>query len=692
MGLVLALAVFAGPQRAQAQDVQELFEQAKALLEQGDKQEALSAFQRVLAADPSNADAFQLFLSTEREVVLQMLVEGGEFERIAKRFMERARAGQRELQRDEAAIAEAVEAFYSADDVVVRRQALNTLRANHGEYAVPALVGALGDESDDDRRVHTMGALVQLGSAAVLPLVEALGSESAFMRRNVAITLGNLGDPRASARLLHLSTSDPDLMVQAAALEAAGKCGAKGRSAADVFLLHGDLYHHRDGSVLRDIDYSDVVWSWEGDGLVGRDVPRAIYNNELAKRAYYRALAARPDSLDALAGIARESVDIHGKLEVLAAAGDENAPALLEQAGEGLVAVAAAGTDALDRALVWSVQRDDAATGGRIARMLAQLANRPTEGLNAALRSGSAGLAGEAAVALAHIAVGAQAGAGDDVVKVLGEAAAREVVRVVYVIDGDHARAGAIVSALSGQGVLAQQIATGALGIATVAQLPGLDAVLVGDNLPDITPDAVITALRENTAFGETPIFFVSAKEDLVEAYSERVNGAIPGADDLSALDAVFEANLEGDRAQAAALAANAADALARLAGAGRTNVAAAAGALATAASRGDEVSLPALAALARVGGAAEAEAVLGVLADGGRSDAARIAAADAVGAMATRGNLGGAASEALRELLGSDAPLAVRTAAARAIGRMGLGAADRAGLVESTRVQVSVQ
>jgi HEAT repeat protein len=692
LGLVLALAVFAAPQRAMAQDVKELFDQAKDLLERGEKEEALRAFERVLAADPSNDDAFQLFISTENEVVLQMLVEGGEFEKVALRFMERARAGQRELQRDDAAISAAIDAFFGASDAVERRAALNTLRANHGEYAVPALVAPLADESDDDRRVYAMNALKQLGSSTVLPLIEALGSENAFQRRNVAIVLGHIGDPRAGAMLLHLSTTDSDLMVQAEALKAAESCQAKGRAAADLFLLHGDLYHRRDLSVLRDIDYSAVVWSWTDGELVGKDVPRAIYNNELAKRCYYRALAGRPDSLDALAGIARESVDIHGKLEALLAAGQEVEP-LLELAGEGTLAVAAAGTDALDRALMWSVQSDDTATGGRLARMLAQVATRPTQGLTAALRSGSAGLAGEAAVALAHIASSTNAAVEPTVVTTLGEAAAREIVRIVYVIDGNLERASAIVGALSNQGVLAQHIASGALGIATIAQLPGIDAVLVGDRLPDITADAVIRALQENLSFGETPIYLLTADEELASAFSDRVKGSFADAEGLTALDEVFEANLEGDRAQADALAANAAGALAVLAQSGRSNLTGALAALATAAERRDGVAIPALQALAQAGDAGQADALVAVLNAADRSDEVRIAAANALGAIAGRGaDLGANVGDALRAVLASDASLPVRQAAARAVGRMGLGATDRAGIVESVRISVNAQ
>ena len=51
----------------------------------------------------------------------------------------------------------------------------------------------------------------------------------------------------------------------------------------------GDDYHAGRASVLRAIDYSDVVWSFK-DGLVATPCSRAVYADELSKNAYYGAL------------------------------------------------------------------------------------------------------------------------------------------------------------------------------------------------------------------------------------------------------------------------------------------------------------------------------------------------------------------------------------------------------------------
>ena len=70
-------------------------------------------------------------------------------------------------------------------------------------------------------------------------------------------------------------------------------------------------------------------------------------------------------------------------------------------------------------------------------------------------------------------------------------------------------------------------------------------------------------------------------------------------------------------------------------------------------------------------------------------SDAVRIAAADAIGAIGSRTALAETVADSLRGMIGGDASIEVRSAAARALGRMNLGAPARAGVLEAVRVRV---
>ncbi|MEO0661705.1 MAG: HEAT repeat domain-containing protein, partial [Planctomycetota bacterium] len=603
---------------------------------------------------------YRAYLAADPLAVTAFMAEGDEYTLVAKRFLDRARRGQETLETDADAIKEAVRGYMAAEDAVERLTAINVIRNAHGEYAAPAFINHLANESDSDKvRKGTLG-LQGLGSKAVLPLVAALDAENAFLRRNVALTLGFIGDPRAGAHLLGVANSDESATVRAAAAEAAQRCGASGDAVAALNEL-GNAFHSRSTSVTFEGSTSDVVWSWGGDSLASTSIPRGIHNNELAKDAYYRALGIDASSTDALAGIARESVDIQAKLAALESAG-QDVSAASARAQEGMLAVLSSGTDALDRALVMSATAGDTATMSRLAQQLGELASAPTAGLTAALASGGAAAEGEAAVALAHIATRTQAGAGEDVVRALGRAAERRVVKVAVLIDGDAQRAAGIVGALDTEGVLGQHAGSGTQGIVMLGQLAGVDAILLSDDLGDLTTDAVLTMIRQNPAYETTPVYLITSNSELGDAYGDRVSGYFAGADGIGALSM-----------------------------GGRTDVSGAIPSLLAAIDgRRDGVAIPALGALSQIGDGAAAGSILAVLGNGDASDAVRMAAADALGSLGSRLDLGAEALEAARGILGdSGASLDLRSAAARAIGRMNLAADGRAGIVRDARVRV---
>jgi HEAT repeat protein len=655
---------------------------------QGRKQESLDAMRRLLASDPAPEDVYSVYLATDYDVLSSFMAEGDEFTQVAKRFLERASLGRKALENDADTINGLVSQYMGSEDGVERMQILAQIQAAHGEYATPRFVNFLADDDDPDRVNKALTGLVGLGGRAVLPLIATLDSTNATQRMNAALALGSIGDPRAGATLLGLAQTDEVDIVRTAAGDAAARCGSTGDPVALLIQL-GDDYHHRRANVLRDYDYSDVVWTMDDRSLVSSPVPRAIYNNEIAKNAYYAALSIDPNSMDAQAGIARESVDIQSKLAALESAG-QDVSALAEKAQAGMLAVMSAGPGALDRALGWSVAAGDTATGARIAQQLGGLASAPVASLSAALVGGGASMAGEAAVALAHIAVRTQGAASAEVVSALGTAAGRRVVKVAIVIDGDAQRAAGLISALDAQGVLGQHAGSGVQGLVMLGQLAGVDAILVGDDLSDVTTDAVIAQIRQMPAYESTPTFLLTANEDLSDAYGDRIQGSFAGADGIDALSSVFEAKLDDSRARADALSGRAAGALAALATSGRTDVSSAMGGLMSAIDgRRDDVMVPAMAALGTIGNSGAVDGILAVLSNGDASDAARMAAADAIGSIGSKVALSGTVQEALRSVLGSDASLDLQSAAAQAIGRMQLEATDRAGVLESVRVRV---
>ena len=641
-----------------ALDVTSDFNSALSKWERGQKQEALDAMRQILAADPDPAEVFEAYLAADTDLLTRFMTEGDEFSLVAKRFLERAGTGRQAIERDDDRIKELVGSYMRASDPVERLRVISELRAKHGEYAASRFINVLSNADDPDKVRMAQIGLKGLGAQAVLPLVATLGSADDFQRQNAAVALGYIGDPRAGAHLLASAASDSSDTVRGAAAAAAQACSASGDAVAALLSL-GNKYHHRDASVLFDAAKSDVVWSWGEGKLASVNVPAGVYNNELAKDAYYKALSIQPSSDMALAGIARESVDIEAKLASLASAG-QDVSELMEASAEGMLAVESAGSSALDMALSMAVAEGDDSTGSRIAAKLGEIASAPTPGLEAALAGGGMTLQGEAAVALAHIAVNTQQAASMSVVDALSRAAATRVMKVAIIIDGDVQRAQALASALEGQGVLGQHAGSGVSGLVMLGQVPGVDTILVGDDLSDLTSDAVIQQIRQNPAYENTPTFLLTANDELAEAFGDRIQGSFAGADGIVALQEVFDANFDDSRARADALSGKAAGALSALARSGRTEVSSAmAGLVSAIDGRRDGVAIPALGALAQVGGAGAVDSIISVLSSSDASDDVRVAAAGALGAIGSRVALAEEAANAVREVLGSDAPIA---------------------------------
>jgi CheY-like chemotaxis protein len=274
------------------------------------------------------------------------------------------------------------------------------------------------------------------------------------------------------------------------------------------------------------------------------------------------------------------------------------------------------------------------------------------------------------------------------VVLALGESAGREIVRIAAVVDASPDRARTLLGGLNASGVLVNQRGSGAAGLAMLHNIPGVDVILIGDALPDMTIDQVLADIASNDAVSEAPVFLVTSNEELGTLYADRIAGTLPDPADLSALDEVFAETLTGDRAQADELAQRAAAVLAHLARSGNTDVSSALGSLASALTgRSDAVTVPAMVALQAAGTPGEAAALLAVLTDTNRSEEVRAGAAGAVGGIFSRHGVTSAEmAGALEEVLVSDSPVSVRRAAASALGRATLEGADRARFLHQVR------
>ncbi|MBI5364031.1 MAG: HEAT repeat domain-containing protein, partial [Planctomycetes bacterium] len=433
MGFVFALAAFQAPLwAAHLDEVADTFKQGVDQWQRGHEKEALEKFRQVLAGSPSQESAYALWTDPEIEfsVWRELLAAGGETELLAKRLIELARLERKARANDADAIKALVAQITGTGDAKARWPAIQKLSADHGEYGAAYLVNFLTSEmSDSDKRSAAAYALIRMNTDVVVPLCAALASDDAVLRGNLSLVLGTIKDPRARGYLAWMAANDPDGTVKEKAKQALDGAGWSGTDPVKAFLASGEHYHFRR---MRDEDYSDVIWRWDGKQLAATPIPRAVYNDEMAKIAYDTALQADPASTEALAGLARSYVAQAAKLEAMEKSGADLG-AWKGKIDEARLARNAAGVPALDLALQWCVNSNDSSTGAALCRVLGSLCKDSTAGLQAALASSDGAMRSEAAVALSMTGMRAGSAPNAAVVGLLGEAVGRDVVRLAFV-------------------------------------------------------------------------------------------------------------------------------------------------------------------------------------------------------------------------------------------------------------------
>ena len=683
------------PALAQDSDASRAFEQGLALLRRGDDEGALAEFRRVLAADPTSEDAYRLWRETEADVWQDLLRRQGQFQLVTERIMSLAAVNRSALERDGDAIREKLSQLADSDPIS-RRQQIAALRGQHGEFAVPLMLGALAEDADEERRASFMIALADLGPRAVPPLIAALDAPNPTLRRNVALTLGRLGDRRAKGPLAALLETDPDQGVRAAAQTALQFLGGTGgQGALELLVADASAYLGRDLTIVGPGLSSDVVWNWTGGRLTATEVPPAIYPDEMARQTLFRAIAVDPASPGALGNLARAGARMGVELERLELRGEEPGAtgALAERA---LLSAAMLDVAALDAGLGAALEQSDIAGAVGLVRMIGARDGSGSEGLRSALIARFPQIREEAAIAAASVAARTGQGASEAVVSLLGGAAARVVQRSALIIDADGARADTLAQALRNRGMVVQVAPRAALGLTSLRRSPGVDLVIVADRLPDLTVDQVLADARTIPQAAETPLLVVSDNADEAEElYSERAAGILSSPDDLPTIEQLLEGSLNLDREEAKLLAARAADALGLLAGSGNAISGAADELAANLASMQPEVLAPAMNALGLGGEARHSGALIEVLSAGERDEAERIAAADALSGIF--GRTGVVADEAtfaaLEGLLsGEELSVGLQHAIGGALGSMGLPAQTRGALLRQVEAPIVLE
>lgn len=699
--LVLSAAAFLSAGSAYAQrDAKQLFEEGVHLLRINQDTEALEKFKEAVAADPTMEQAYLIWKETDQRVWSAMLVKSGDFSKIARHFLRLAQLERKRFASDADKIQALVEKSLS-DSYEDRTAANLALMSDHGDYAVSYLLDALGNPDEDKKQTYAILACDQIGRSATLPLVAALESENALLRRNVSAALYYIGDERALPALKALAERDEDASVREAAQRAVRKIGGDNvGSAIELYLKHSHEYLVGNPYRLRDSDLLDGVWSFANGKLVHRPVPAIVFPLELAKDAAYGALGLDPNSGAALVSLTRAYVAEKAVVEAaLAGGGDtESLQPLTSSLGEIGITVLAAGPKVVGEAYAQNLAEGMIPAAVEALHTLARLedpANLKDSPLLASLSNPDKRIRYGAAVALSGIDARLDEAQRSAVVAALGQAVLEQSVVVVKAIDPTVANEKVYAEAASSaKGIAVEANANTTKVLADIAKFPP-DVLVVHETLDTLLVDDVIAWCKDRPALQNTKIVLVSKDpKGAQDVYGDKIQGYIEAPITAVALQNRVEEVMKGapmddKRLAADRMAGAAAEAMAKLDPATYPVANAAVQLVEAAARTNDSVAVPALQALGHAGRADDLGGLVAVMNGAKDRTAVCAAAAGACGRiMARTGNADKDTVDALIALATEKSlDASIRVAAVAALGQAPILPGTRAKLMRTLRV-----
>ncbi|MFQ5505743.1 MAG: HEAT repeat domain-containing protein [Planctomycetota bacterium] len=681
-----------------AQDARQAFQEGKRFLYMNEPEKALEKFREAMNADPSHGQAYALWRETDAKIWEYMMRQGGDFEKIARRLQLLASVERKRRVSDPETIRGLIERALS-EDRQDRNDALIDLMSNHGEYAVPFFVDALGNVDEEDKQIYAISAIDQIGRVSTLPLLPLLGSENKQLRQNAALCLRFIKDDRALPWLKRLAESDPDAGVREVATKGVMVIGGSVVPASKaLFLEHSRRYLTGDPRLLRGDDVSEVLWSLNDGKLESRPVPAELFGLELAKEAAYGALEVDPSSQAAVVALARAYVAEKAVVDSVLTQDSEaeGISAIKDSIDNMAITVLAAGSEALRQVVNEHLDENMVPAAVAALRTLGDLedpANLGGSPLLDGLSSGDKRVSYTCALILSGMDARLSDAQRNQVVANLGRAVLEQAVRVVQVVDPDTDNV-RIAKQASSPEMWVTVDTTVADAVAKLRRFRNADVVVVNVRQEDLLARDLIDAVKRTQGLENTKIILVADNPDpAAETFGETVDGVLQGPITAVALqnkvdEVLQDVELDSNRAQAEAIAVSAAEALARLDPAS-FNVAEASASLARAAARKGKVAVFALEALGRAGKFEVIGEVQKALADNLDNAEISIAAARALGRMMARA--GEAPKEVIDALMAiatnQDNAAGIRAAAVSALGRAPLAASKRAEVLRVLRV-----
>ncbi len=166
---------------------------------------------------------------------------------------------------------------------------------NAGEYAIPYMLAALGDESRKNEFSYITETLPKIGRSAIRPLVASLQMDDVAVKIEVIRALGKIGyfEPLPYLKQIVENESSDQLKNQAAHSIQQIDADAMKIPAAELFFALGEKYYDQDDSLSPGVEYDFAnIWFWDTDKqtLIRREVDKRYFDEMMSMRSCEWAL------------------------------------------------------------------------------------------------------------------------------------------------------------------------------------------------------------------------------------------------------------------------------------------------------------------------------------------------------------------------------------------------------------------
>lgn len=526
--LVLALApaslIYAQEKENRA-DILKIGQEAVRHYENNDLDKAVAKFNQFLLSNPSDVEALKMREMAGKDAMIQMLMQGGEISRIARAILLYAEKAPIRKETDAQTIKKYVE-MAATGNLYQRHEAIALIESQVGELAIPEMLPYITKK--DSPQINIILAVKRMGATAVVPLLEALNTTDSYLKQQVAMLLGHLGDPRALPDLKRIveNAKEKDEVKRYAELsiQSIAKKPSIALSPSKELYYQKALAYYKDEPTYKPVlAFNYLYWRWQNEKLVYREVPAFAYSKIMAEHACYNALAIDSSISKTWALLARvynalyteiATVENASKQKGLELSEEELAKFMKEKpyAEKGRQLVAAAGLNVLYEALQAALQENHPEVTVKIIEDIGATARGKEEipaALFTALRSTDKRISYAAAEALVKINPARPFRESSQVIQVLQEALGEWDTRSVLVIDDNDSVRNTMVEFVRRMKMIALSAANGLEGLQRAKSFPPKDLIVVNIDLKDIATAYLVNSLREDFYTRDTPVLLL---------------------------------------------------------------------------------------------------------------------------------------------------------------------------------------